>query len=255
MDQFKVSIGPFELFSYFISGLPLLLALYIWYFPLFTIEQIGAEFLKYSSLSILLIIVVASYLLGALLSGFTWRYFKVLHLVFKFMIKHEHEYVEKALLKGLNEIKEKLSKEQFFSLTYEDRLAYMVKQLIGSAKHRWVLARLMSFLRQNGVVIAAIADSYIANHIMYRSLSFGFLMLTIALIRSVVLKGIIWDHHTFYSIITLIFSIMAFLRSITFKHWWAREILTGFYSIAIKDYLDDDYRFGAETPPLAITNV
>ncbi len=237
MDQFKISIGPYELFSGFISGLPLLLSLHVWYFPLFDIKLLLGKILQNSSLVMVFLVIIISYMIGSLISGFTWAYFKTVYRVFRFMIKRKLGGIRHALLDGVEATASKISAEQFLALKFEDRLAYMVKRQYGSSKPDWALHRLKPFLREHSPAISIMADSYLAIHIMYRNLSFGFFVLALVLLRSVVMRGALLSEHVAYWLVVAIFSGAAFLRALSFSHWCDREILLGFYNVAIKRYL------------------
>lgn len=250
MDQFKFSIGPYELFSGFISGLPLLLSLHVWYFPLFDIKLLLEKIVQNSSLAMVFLVIVISYMAGGLISGFTWVFFKTGYRVFRFAIKRKLGGIRQALLGGLDAAASAMSAEQFLASKFEDRLAYMVKRQYGSSKPDWALHRLKPFLREHSPAISIMADSYLAIHIMYRNLSFGFFVLSFVLVRSVFMRGTIWDEHAAYLVVAALFAVAAFLRALAYSHWCDREILLGYYNVSILRYLKRIGSF-SETSSLA----
>ncbi len=237
MDQFKISIGPYELFSGFISGLPLLLSLHVWYFPLFDIKLLLEKILQNSSLIMVFLVIIISYMIGGSISGFTWAFFKTVYRVFRFMIKRKLGGIRHALLDGVAAAASKMSAEQFLAAKFEERLAYMVKRQYGGSKPDWDLHRIKPFLREHSPAISLMADSYLAIHIMYRYLSFGFFVLSFVLVRSVLMRGTIWDEHVVYLVVAGLFAVAAFLRALAYSHWCDREILLGYYNVSIPQYL------------------
>jgi hypothetical protein len=239
MDKLNVSIGPFELFSSLISGLPVLISALLWFYPTVDIDTINATLAKYSSLTMIILVIIASFIIGNLISGFTWRVLAICVKVFRFMIKRDLLRIERLLLGNLEETSSQLNRKEFLSLDFKGRLAYMVKRLIGGTELAFVCNNLLPYLRQNATANAAAADAYIAMHIMLRNLWFGFLLLTIVLIRSAIIESAIVSAYTVLAIIVFVFSLAAFHRALVFKGWWSREILIGFYHHALKSYSDD----------------
>jgi hypothetical protein len=132
-------------------------------------------------------------------------------------------------------------------MNYDDRLSYIVKQHIGPSTYPAANFRLLPYIRQVGGPLMNQIESYMAFHIMYRNLSFGFLLLTLVSIGlSFYWKNAI-NIYVLVAIMALPLAILFFLRSVTLRQWWVREGLNGFYSLKIKDYLGDLPKFRTDS--------
>lgn len=65
MDQFKFSLGPFELFASIIGGTPLFLATYIWYQPIQDLSELARSVQTHASLSNAFVVLFVSYICGS----------------------------------------------------------------------------------------------------------------------------------------------------------------------------------------------
>lgn len=117
----KINVGVFEFFSYFISGVPIVLAcLLLYQFPNYDIDKIIKYLAKHSSASIVTIFIITAYIVGNLLSGISLQIFKFFHNRFSFLIKRKLGKTANNLLKELDwtiyEISENLLSEFTSSL-------------------------------------------------------------------------------------------------------------------------------------------
>lgn len=178
------------------------------------------------SVSHILIIIMLSYILGGVISGFTWNYFKVLT---RLVWWTNYKFTESEYLIESGQVKDLITKKKFISMKTRERLSYLVKKQVGDYDISSVIFLLLPYLRQYTPAAAAKAEYFMANKIMYRNLSFGFLLLTIALTQLAFKKQNLINAYSISSIATLLFSYLTILRSIVFYQWWSREILLGFY--------------------------
>lgn len=241
MDQLKFSLGPHEIFSMFFSGIPLMLSIYILMTPANELSKVNLNVLNNISLTSFLGIIIASSILGGLISGITWIYFKVISRVFRV----DYSKLEKKLLENFDTINIIINKEDFLKLNYNDRLTYMIKHHIGAgSKFPWANFRLLPYVRKVGGSIIDTIDYQIATHLMYRNLSFGFLLVSVtSIIRLLTTPSIFFIYLSIASI-ALILSIVAFLRAIVHRQWWVRDGLNGFYNVKINDYISGLPKFG-----------
>ncbi|NJR68419.1 MAG: hypothetical protein HC771_06895 [Synechococcales cyanobacterium CRU_2_2] len=83
MEQFKFSLGPYELFASIIGGLPLSLAMYLMINPTLGIGKAIETLPKSFSLQTAILLATLSYILGGVIQGATWRYFLFLCKAFR----------------------------------------------------------------------------------------------------------------------------------------------------------------------------
>src|SRR5215470_18057636 len=165
MDQPKFSIGPYELFSSIIAGVPLLLAVVLLYRPISGVRDLIPTIRDASSFPIAVTLILTVYILGGLSSLATWRYFLLLCRVFKM----DYSYLGNTVLKKMAKIKPDLEKVNIESLEFEDRLTALLLKKVGLIEQLNNLdARLMPYLRLYALPTSLVAESYLALHIMYR---------------------------------------------------------------------------------------
>jgi hypothetical protein len=234
MDQLKFSIGPYELFSSIIAGFPILFAIYILYKPMESLRDIVPIIRDNSSFSITITIITLSYLFGGLSTAFTWKYFLFICEIFKL----DYSYMGKKIIEKMTKVENSHIEGDIESLDFEDRLIYLLIQKIGAVKRLSMLdARLISYLRVHSIQSASIAESHLAIHIMYRTLSFGFLLLSLVLIINLFRMATITFEQIILPIFSALLSFAAFRMAITFRRWRNREIVLSFYHLANGEYL------------------
>ena len=122
------------------------------------------------------------------------------------------------------------------TLDFEDKLILLLREKIGIPKKiSWMSARLTSYLKEHNRPSLITAESFQATHIMYRNISFGSLILSITILVNLFKVGQFSFYSLSFIILSIGLSLIAFLRSISFKKWHEREILLGFYFAAIDD--------------------
>lgn len=226
MDQLKYSLGPYEFLSSIVGGGATLLALYALYRPIYSVSRLLVQVKDSSSITIVVTLAIFSYLIGGLITGASWDIFL---LVCKFLKKDYYYYGNEIAKRkdGLFNLADDVNIE---TLSFEDRLTLLLIRHIGiPEKFDSIDERLMVYLRSKNSQSAIIADTYRANHIMYRNLSFGFFLLS--LISTVNIFRL--HQFTFDQVALPVFSILiayaSFLRAVGFKRWHNREIMLGFY--------------------------
>lgn len=230
MDQPKFSIGPYELFSSIIAGAPLLLTVILIYQPISGARELTVAIRGASSLPVAVALILSAYMLGGLSSFVTWRYFLLLCRVFKI----DYSYFGTMVLKKMAKIKPDLDKARIESMDFEDRLAVLLLKKVGLVENLNHLdARLASYLRLYAHQTILVAESYSAQHIMYRGLSFGFLLLALALVANVFRMPSISLEQIMLPFISLVLCLAAFRKAVSFRRWRYREILLSFYHLAI----------------------
>ena len=229
MDQPKFSIGPYELFSSIIAGVPLLLAVVLIYRPISGLRDLIPTIKDSSTIPVAVTFILTVYILGGLSSFATWRYFLLLCRVFKM----DYSYLGTTILKKMAKINPDLDKVKIESLEFVDRLTALLLKKVGHIERLSHLdARLMPYLRLYALPTALVAESYLALHIMYRGLSFGFLILALALMLNILRTPSISFEQIMLPLISLVLCLSAFRRAVSFRRWRYREILISFYHLA-----------------------
>lgn len=238
MNPLKFSLGPYDLFGAIISGLPILFGIDLIYYQ----WNLGEILRSVAELDLqhLLVGVILSYLLGSMMSGLTWFYFhRVCHL-----FKKHYDDAEGRLLSKMKDLEGEMSPEEFEKASFKERLAYMVKRRICDTEINGVNNRLLPLLRQEAPAIAANADQFMALKIMFRNLSFGLLVLFAMLTGYGVTEAVIdmdgqgFFLHLLIGLVCLGLSILAFSRALTFRGFWGRQVLVGFYQVSLDKYLE-----------------
>src|SRR4030095_2363199 len=106
MDQPKFSIGPYELFSSIIAGVPLLLAGVLIYRPISGVRDLIPTIKDTASIPVAVTFILIVYILGGLSSFATWRYFLLLCRIFKM----DYSYLGTTILKKMMKINPDLDK-------------------------------------------------------------------------------------------------------------------------------------------------
>jgi hypothetical protein len=230
MDQPKFSIGPYELFSSIIAGAPLILTGILIYQPISGARELILNIKGASSLPVAVALILSAYIVGGLSSFVTWRYFLLLCRVFK----TDYSYFGTTVLNKMAKIKPDLDKARIESLDFEDRLAVLLLKKVGPIeKLNHLDAQVASYLRLYAHQTILVAESYSAQHIMYRGLSFGFLLLALALVGNVFRMPSISFEQIMLPFISFVLCLAAFRRAVSFRRWRYREILLSFYHMTI----------------------
>lgn len=232
MESFKFALGPYELFTSTIGGVPLVAVACLLYNPGISFQ--GANSIIQGSFSTQSVIafILLSYILGGIVQGLTWKYFLFLCKVFK----QDYRYFGNLIEDRAKAMRAHGEKANLETLEFEDKLVLLMQEKVGIPKKiNWINHRLESYLKEHNRPSAITAESHQATHIMYRSLSFGLLLLGITIFINIfrVTSPVV---ETLALILLFIgLSYTAFFRSLSFKKWHEREIILGFYFAACDD--------------------
>lgn len=226
MDQLKFTLGPYEFFASIIGGSPLFVALLLLFNPVASPQDLFLIFKNNLSTSTALMSAFVSYILGGGIQGISWRYFLALCRLFKRsyyyfgdMIPQKH----RILPRNATEIAD-------LELEFEDRLVLLLRDKTGIPnKINWLDARLTSYLKEHGSQASATAELHLVNHIMYRNLSLGFLILGLTFLFNILRVQSFILEQSILTLLLLSLSYTMFFRSLSFKKWHNRELLLGFY--------------------------
>jgi hypothetical protein len=145
----------------------------------------------------------------------------------------DYSYMGNMILKKMAKIKPDLDKANIESLEFEDRLAVLLLKKVGLIDNLNHLdARVTSYLRIHALQTTLVAESHSAQHIMHRGLSFGFLLLALTLVANIFRTPSISFEQIMLPFISLVLSLAAFRRAVSFRRWRYREILLSFYHLA-----------------------
>jgi len=231
MDQPKFSIGPYELFSSIIAGVPLLLTVALIYQPISGVRDLIPAIKDASSFPVGAALILTTYILGGLSSFATWQYFLLLCRVFKM----DYSHLGNRVLRKMAKIKPDMDGLSVESLEFEERLSVLLLKKVGMIESLNHLdAQLTPYLRLHAPPSALVAESYMALHIMYRGLSFGFLTLALALMANPFRTPSVSFEQIMPPLISLVLCLAAFRRAVSFRRWRYREILLVFYHLATR---------------------
>ena len=257
MDQFKFSLGPFELFASIIGGIPLCLAGYFFYRPVSSLQELVRFIQENSSITNALLVLSVSYILSSTFRGLTWRYFKWLSQRLNHNYRYFGDFISKKQrqLQSANPSVDEMATEWMTAegvsveekamvakpldaakpIDFEYRLVFLLQENIGiPPKIHWIDTRIEAYLREhNKQATLNSAELYLATHIMYRTWSFGFGLLSFALL----LNPFRAAHHSFglwiLPLLSLAFAYLNYSMALSFKRWHNRELLLGFYFAAM----------------------
>lgn len=226
MEQFKFSLGPYEIFSSIVGGSPLVLAVFFICNPSNNLQDVFLTIKNNLSLPIVLVVVFFSYILGGSIQGITWRYFLFLCKLFR----RNYNYFGNMILEK-NDLFMQADETQLPPvLEFEEKLVLLLREKVGIPKNlNWLNDRLTAYLKERSSQAVITAESYLANHIMYRNMSFGFLFLSITLLVNLLQTRLFTVGQPALIFLFLLISYMTFFRSLSFKKWHNRELLLGFY--------------------------
>ena len=226
MEQLKFTLGPYEFFASIVGGSPLVLAIFLIYNPSNNLQDMFLTIKNNLSIPVVFLVVFFSYILGGSIQGITWRYFLFLCNFFHFNYSYLGNVIleKSALLPQINEVQE------HSILEFEDKLVLMLREKVGIPQNiRWLDARLAAYLKERSSQAVITAESQQANHIMYRNISFGFLLLPIVLLINIFRTQSFTFEYPVLILIFVLISYVTFFRLLSFKKWYNRELLLGFY--------------------------
>lgn len=226
MEQLKFALGPYEIFASIVGGSPLVLGIFLICNPSNNLQDVFLIVKNNLSIPVVLLVVFFSYILGGSIQGITWRYF----LFFCKIFRRDYNYFGNMIAEK-NVLLTQTSEIQAPSvLEFEDKLVLLLREKVGIPKNLdWLNARLTAYLKERSSQAVITAESYLANHIMYRNMSFGFLLLPIVLLVNLLRTRLFTFEQPMLILLFLLISYMTFFRSLSFKRWHNRELLLGFY--------------------------
>ncbi len=232
MEQLKFALGPYEIFASAVGGFPLVLAIFLICNSPNRLQDVLLTAKIHLSTPVVIFMVFFSYILGGSIQSITWRYFLLGCKIFR----QDHNY---SFGKVVSEKNIRLSASDEFqassALQLEDRLVILLREKVGIPKKMdWLNDRLSAYLRECNSQAVTTAESYMASHIMYRNMSFGFLTLSIAIFVNIFQLRLFLLDEFVLAYCALFFACITFFRSISFKRWHGRELLLGFYFSACK---------------------
>ncbi|MEM9121391.1 MAG: hypothetical protein AAGD09_26440 [Cyanobacteria bacterium P01_F01_bin.56] len=226
MDQLKFTLGPYEFFASIIGGSPLFVTLLLLFNPVASPQDLFLIFRDNLSLYTALMAAFISYILGGSIQGISWRYFLALCQFFK----RDYGYFGDMIPQKHGQLPHDASAIAELDLEFEDRLVLLLREKTGIPKKlHWLDARLTSYLKENGSQAPITAELHLVNHIMYRNLSLGFLILGFTFIFNILRVQSFVLEQSILTLLLLGLSYTMFFRSLSFKKWHNRELLLGFY--------------------------
>ncbi|HEY9645606.1 MAG TPA: hypothetical protein V6C88_04505 [Chroococcidiopsis sp.] len=243
MEQLKSALGPFELFASIVGGAPLAIAVCLIFNPAYTPYDLTLLVQNNLSGTAVLLLLFLSYILGGAIQGVTWRYFLALCKFFN----HDYHYFRAELFKRSPAINSANSAANPTSiqtsetdattdrpaLEFEDKLVLLLREQMGMPKNiDWLDARLAAYLKAHDKASVTAAESHMANHIMYRNLSFGCVVLSAVMVINLFRAQSLTFEQPVLTLLLLGLAYVTFFRSVSFKRWHQRDVVLGFYFTA-----------------------
>jgi hypothetical protein len=232
MDQFKFALGPYELFASIIGGLPLSLAICLAYNPAMNLQNMLTILQSNASTQILLVLILVSYLLGGLARSITWKYFLRLCQIFH----EDYRYFGNLFDNHVKPVEQIRQSGDLDTLDFEDKLILCLHEKIGKLpKGTYRLTTwLNSYLKEQNRPSAITSESYLATHIMYRNLSFGFLLIGVVTFLNLFRLRLFAVDVILVIVVAIALAYTAFRQAVSFKRWSERELFLGFYFSSLK---------------------
>ena len=230
MDFFKFVLGPYEFFSSILGGIPLVLAIFLLYNPAISVQELILMLQTDFSIQFLVVLFFFSYLLAGLIQGITWKLFLALCDVFG---QSYHYFKDELILERAQSLQAMGSDLDLHRLDFEDKLVLLLREKVGIPKNiGWIYSRLHAYLKENNRPSVVTADLYQATHIMYRNIACGFLLISLVILLNLIrVRAVIFEQLAL-SVLFILLAYVAFLRSASFKRWYSREVILGFYFAA-----------------------
>ncbi|MEO0459085.1 MAG: hypothetical protein AAF152_21240 [Cyanobacteria bacterium P01_A01_bin.114] len=227
MEQFKFSLGPYEIFASIIGGIPLVLAGCLLYNPVSSLEDLVPIVQNNASIAIALVLLFISYILGSSVQSISWYYFLGVCKLFN----ENYRYLGNLTARSQKLLETLGSDVDLNSLDFEHRLILSLHHKTGiPERNSWLDARLTSYLREhNRQAALGSAELHMANHIMYRGWSFGCVVLSGVLFINLFRTPAITFEQWLLPFGALGFAYITFERAVRLKLWHNRELLLGFY--------------------------
>lgn len=226
MEQIKFALGEYEIFACIVGGSPLVLVIFLICNPSSNIQTLFSIINSNLSIPLALLIVFLSYILGGAVQGITWKYFLFLCKFFRLDYSYLRATISErdALLPQPSDI------QTLKALEFEDKIVVLLRERIGIPKDvDWLNHRLTAYLKERSSLAVITAESFMANHIMYRNMSFGCLLLSLVILFNMLRTWLFTFDQLVLILSFLLISYLTFFRSLSFRRLNIRELLLGFY--------------------------
>ena len=179
-----------------------------------------------------------SFLFGGLTASITYNIYKKLSSLLKMNNKY-YDISRDNIIKFSNA--DDLSKKDFLLLSHVDKIGYLLSRRVNNIESFYKsIISTIPYIRQHDPYAAKIIEHNMAQHIMYRGLSFGFFLMALAILSNMIR----FDNYNYASaiflILTMTASILSFYKCANFLKWHRREIMNAFYQIAFNDIFDKE---------------
>lgn len=116
-------------------------------------------------------------------------------------------------------------------MTFEQRATYLIKRRYGKvSKLSHLNDYLVVYLRHHSSSNASKADGFAALVIMHRNLSLGFFLVSITLGILALTSRPFLRANVVFGVLALLLAVLTLFRAQTFRKWWAREAILGYYN-------------------------
>jgi hypothetical protein len=231
MKSLNFSLGPFEIFAGIVGGIPLVLASFLLYHPIGSLQDLVPIFRQNTSVPIAVGILFFSYVLGGTARSASWRYFlllcKLFHQNFNYFNRNSIQENNKRLLQAGMPL-------SLDALSFEDKLVVLLhKELDIQQEAGWVADRLRAYLREHEKQsVLNDAERFLATHMMYRNWSLGFFAMSAVLFLNMFRVSPLTFELWLLPWGAIAFAYLTFYNAVRFKKWHSRELLLGFYFAA-----------------------
>ena len=226
MEQLKFTLGEYEIFASIVGGSPLVLAIFLIYSSSNNFQALVSTVNNNLSIPVAVLIIFISYILGGSVQGITWKYFLFLCKLFRM----DYSYLGTVISERNSLITQSSEIEVPSVLEFGDKLVFLLREKIGITQNVDKLnSRLTAYLKERSSLAVVTAESFMANHIMYRNMSFGFLILSVVVLINLIRTWQLTFDQLVLILLLLLVSYLTFFRAIAFKSWNSRELLLGFY--------------------------
>lgn len=229
MNQLKFSLGPYEVFSSIVGGIPLLIAGCLIYSPFESVPDLLPLMRANLSVPIAIATLAFSYVMGGAIQGLSWRYFVLVCKLFG----QNHRYFGNAIQEKNDLLLKQNTAKALNSQApdFEEKIVLALRSKIGIPKQsNWMNARIMSYLRErNKQSTLGAIERYTAQHIMYRTWSLGFCAITLVVFINPFRISAFTLEQWLLPVVTLFFAYATFFQALRHQRWRNREIILGFY--------------------------
>ena len=221
MENVRVQLSPYDIFSSTVGGLPLPAAILVLAEPTGTPREVTDMFIRDASIATLLLVLAASYVAGNVASVFSWPMF----LRAAALLHYDYRYVRDENLQDSG------TGPEADHLT--DAIIPAVRETFGyTATPSRLDSRIIAYLAtRDRHETLRIADNFQVMHIMARSLFFGMIVLA-----GTILVRLLWTGFGVDSLLAAgVCCASAYgllIRSVHFKIWHSRSLALGFYFYA-----------------------